>query len=327
MDSCCVASEAMVQIVPSLIHILVTSHPDDESMFFLPWIYYTTHQQKYDPSISSVVWLLCLTTGNFDGLGKIRSQELHDVNEDVLHSHGFQKIIIIDEPDIMPDHPKQRWNISLTAELIHTKLCLILNEEYGSESKRPSTLSFVTFDHRGVSGHVNHFDTYRAVQHLYHQQLLLLQSSSSTTISNQQLLLANETVEVWVLQTMQNPISKYIPIIEWIRLVLHAILRWYPKSEMRTIHKHCQPESLLYNLLQPSLNWSAMSTHQSQFVWYRRLFVIFSIYTYKNTFHKLIPNKTTYIANEETISNPSIAGRSHIPQQGQQEDYDTKKEL
>ena len=286
----CVETEGMVLIVPSLIHVLVIAHPDDESMFFLPWIYYTTQQQQHDPSItSSAVWLLCLTTGDYDGLGKIRSQELHDFNKNVLHRNGFQKVIILDEPDIIPDHPKQRWNISRTTEQIHSALRNALDVEYGGDSKHPATMSFVTFDQRGVSGHVNHVDTYDAVRHLYQQQLQILQSLlTSSTVAMPRGLLASETVEVWVLQSIQNPITKYIPIAEWIRLMLHSVLRWYPNSDTYTIQKNCQMEST-YRLLQPSLNWYAMSTHRSQFVWYRRLFVIFSIYTYKNTFHKLIP--------------------------------------
>ena len=30
----------------------------------------------------------------------------------------------------------------------------------------------------------------------------------------------------------------------------------------------------------PWINWYAMKIHYSQFVWYRRLFVVFSCYTY-----------------------------------------------
>jgi N-acetylglucosaminylphosphatidylinositol deacetylase len=42
-----------------------------------------------------------------------------------------------------------------------------------------------------------------------------------------------------------------------------------------------------YRMLQPSLNWKAMAAHHSQFVWYRRLFVVFSIYTYVNRLRRM----------------------------------------
>jgi len=33
----------------------------------------------------------------------------------------------------------------------------------------------------------------------------------------------------------------------------------------------------------PRMNYQAMQAHASQFVWYRRLFVVFSRYTFMNT--------------------------------------------
>lgn len=39
--------------------------------------------------------------------------------------------------------------------------------------------------------------------------------------------------------------------------------------------------------LSPLNAWQAMAIHHSQFVWYRKLFVIFSRYAYMNTLFKL----------------------------------------
>ncbi|EGZ14271.1 hypothetical protein PHYSODRAFT_510798, partial [Phytophthora sojae] len=38
----------------------------------------------------------------------------------------------------------------------------------------------------------------------------------------------------------------------------------------------------------PRWNYNAMALHRSQFVWYRRLFVAFSRYTFINTFRSLL---------------------------------------
>ncbi len=323
----------MVTIVPSIIHVLVTAHPDDESMFFLPWIYYTTRQRTFDPSVSSAVWLLCLTTGNYDGLGKIRSQELHDLNKNVLQDNGFQKVIILDEPDIMPDHPNQRWNTLMVAQQIHATLRSTLDEEYGPNQNRPITMNFVTFDQNGVSGHVNHIDTYYAVQHLFSHQLQQLHHSSSSTISNQSssILLANKVLDVYVLATIKNPITKYLPIVEWIRLLLHCVFGWFPDSDMSDMpsNQHQHSTQSTYRLLQPSLNWFAMSTHQSQFVWYRRLFVVFSIYTYKNTFRKITSTTQTNDGNDVHSNDHKGSLRSTIPLSSSEPTppEETKKEL
>lgn len=49
--------------------LLITAHPDDECMFFAPSI---NHFIKSGMSVD----LLCLSTGNFDGIGEVRTEEL-----------------------------------------------------------------------------------------------------------------------------------------------------------------------------------------------------------------------------------------------------------
>ena len=49
--------------------LLVTSHPDDESMFFGPTI-------QAAKRMGAQVHILCLSTGDADGLGEVRAKEL-----------------------------------------------------------------------------------------------------------------------------------------------------------------------------------------------------------------------------------------------------------
>lgn len=49
--------------------MLVTAHPDDEAMFFLPTITYL-NDSNYD------IHLICLSNGNANKIGKIREAEL-----------------------------------------------------------------------------------------------------------------------------------------------------------------------------------------------------------------------------------------------------------
>lgn len=49
--------------------LVLTAHPDDEAMFFAPAILALTQA-----GVS--VWAMCLSTGNADGLGATRTQEL-----------------------------------------------------------------------------------------------------------------------------------------------------------------------------------------------------------------------------------------------------------
>lgn len=59
--------------------LLLTAHPDDESMFFAPTLLGLRHFDAVEASEATKtpdVYSLCLSTGNADGLGGIRTKEL-----------------------------------------------------------------------------------------------------------------------------------------------------------------------------------------------------------------------------------------------------------
>ena len=59
--------------------LLVTAHPDDECMFFTPAILGLQ-------AAGVAVHVLCLSTGNFDGLGATRALELRASERATLHA-------------------------------------------------------------------------------------------------------------------------------------------------------------------------------------------------------------------------------------------------
>lgn len=61
----------------------------------------------------NTLFLLCLSTGNADGLGKIRQKEL-DASCKYL---GFQEWDCIDDPEL-PDGMKEQWSADKIAEHI-----------------------------------------------------------------------------------------------------------------------------------------------------------------------------------------------------------------
>lgn len=227
-------------------NILVIAHPDDESMFFLPTMLQLEN-----------LLVLCLTAGDYDGLGSVRRREM----EKIAGIFSFQ-LHLVDDPKI-PDHPKERWPVPYAANSIRAVL----------QHHRHSLQRVITFDHYGVSGHVNHQDTHRAV-HAACRPLGL---------------------PVWQLQSVHNPIHKYVPLycwIQWILVALWSIMRKHDDIGTRQLRMYRDPgvdEILQFYSFCPELNWMAMRTHHSQFVWYRRLFVVFSVYTYHNILRRVDP--------------------------------------
>ena len=72
--------------------VLLIAHPDDESMFFAPALLRLT-----EPSMGNHVKILCLSTGNADGLGDIRRKELESAAL-TLGIRTAEDVFIMDDP-------------------------------------------------------------------------------------------------------------------------------------------------------------------------------------------------------------------------------------
>lgn len=227
------------------LHVVVIAHPDDESMFFVPTIQHLLQNNE-------TVWIVCLTTGDYDGLGQVRCRELQHVGTFILR---VQKVIQLDE---MKDHPTNEWIIGEATDSLYRALSQQIR------NCPEKMLHLITFDDLGVSGHINHRDTSRAVQQLAQ---IIIPSVGSTKVS--------------LLQTETNILIKYLPVMSWFLLLL-SWLKLVPKSTAKL-----EPKTWSCRWMGPTLNWHAMAGHYSQFVWYRRLFVIFSSYTYYNRFKEV----------------------------------------
>lgn len=124
------------RISPSGNHILrrpllLIAHPDDESMFFSPFLY------------SNNPFILCLSNGNFNLEGVRRERELKDL---CTKRNWRSKIMEYSDND--------DWvTMDIVADLLDS--CL-------SGGFR----TVVTFDRNGVSGHKNHISCYRAAAKL-----------------------------------------------------------------------------------------------------------------------------------------------------------------
>lgn len=123
--------------------LLVIAHPDDESLFFSPAMLRLS-QDRVPTSV------LCLSNGNADGLGAIRTEELYEACSlfSIPHSH----ITIIDDP-LLQDGMDRKWDVERASRHIRDSV------------DQWNATAVLTFDNQGVSGHPNHISTFRAVIH------------------------------------------------------------------------------------------------------------------------------------------------------------------
>jgi N-acetylglucosaminylphosphatidylinositol deacetylase len=204
---------------------VVFAHPDDEVMFFLPLILLAKE-------LGVRVRLLCMSTGNYDGLGSIRTSEF----KAVAKALGVTSADILDNQDL-PDGP-----IKWVPAAVSTALSAYL-------STHPSVTSIFTFDSYGISGHPNHISV--------HEGMVEYSKTSSA-------------VAVYTLTSLPMW-RKYIPILDFL------ITAFTPSTRLVAV-----------NTQQPFLSLELMKLYESQNVWFRKLYCIFSRYSYINQFEKLV---------------------------------------
>ncbi|PRW58201.1 N-acetylglucosaminyl-phosphatidylinositol de-N-acetylase isoform C [Chlorella sorokiniana] len=217
--------------------LLVTAHPDDEAMFWAPTILALVEQGLR-------VALLCLSTGNADGLGQLRSRELYRACS--LLGMRRQDVTIVDDPQLQ-DGMQQRWPADVVAEHVAAAV----------QRLQPSRV--YTFDAGGVSGHPNHLAVCAGVLRWW-----AAAPSSSSSASLPQL---------WQLETV-GLLRKYAALLD-------APLAWATTALQR--QRRGRGQAAWHLCRQPRRAQQALLAHSSQMVWYRRLWLLLSRYMYVNT--------------------------------------------
>ncbi|CAM6085057.1 unnamed protein product [Calypogeia fissa] len=223
--------------------LLLVAHPDDECMFFGP----TLLSLRMQPTIFDLR-VLCISSGNADGLGERRKLEM-------ISSCAVLKVLpehveVLDHPALQDGH-RQEWNQQLLVEIIHQKV------------KSQEIDIVITFDGYGVSGHPNHSALSRALR------AYILRASK-----HPQSYADLPPVEGWELVSL-NIARKYSGVLE----ICFSTLGWLMSGNKSKIHCFLTPN--------PLTSVAAMKQHESQWVWFRRLFVVFAAYTYINVLKKI----------------------------------------
>ncbi|XP_037950036.1 N-acetylglucosaminyl-phosphatidylinositol de-N-acetylase [Teleopsis dalmanni] len=130
--------------------LFVTSHPDDECMFFGPLIYTLTQRDVQ-------VHILCLSNGNYENKSHLRRQELW--SSCAYLGIPSSNIMLLNATHL-PDDPYVEWQTESVAKYI-----LNMVESLDIDA-------VITYDRDGVSQHPNHSAVYYATASLCLAHLL-----------------------------------------------------------------------------------------------------------------------------------------------------------
>jgi LmbE family N-acetylglucosaminyl deacetylase len=123
--------------------LLVIAHPDDEAMFFVPTLLWLKGKHA--------VRVLCLSSGNADGLGATRALEL--LASCKLLGLDESQVTLVDDAALQ-DGLDVAWDPAAVAEIV------------GGHVEEHRIDRVITFDEGGVSGHTNHVATYEGVRRM-----------------------------------------------------------------------------------------------------------------------------------------------------------------
>ncbi|KAI9597539.1 hypothetical protein BDF19DRAFT_463926 [Syncephalis fuscata] len=223
--------------------LFVTAHPDDECMFFSPTILALNRQPDVE------IHLLCVTKGDHEGLGDQRMRELEKscavLGIDIAH------VVVLDHPDFQ-DSPNARWNTALLGRIIEEHIT------------RHQISRLITFDWRGISGHLNHVALERSVRHM------LVTSHRLSSVN----------MPTYTLVTIPL-LRKYAAMLD---IMFSVPIRYVIGASLER-----EDDKLLFvaSIDDYRRGVQAMREHSSQFVWFRQLYVIFSRYMYINVLHRV----------------------------------------
>ncbi|KAK3231982.1 hypothetical protein Dsin_003863 [Dipteronia sinensis] len=186
--------------------LLVIAHPDDESMFFSPTINYLI-------SRGHNVHILCMSTGNADGIGNIRKDELYHAC--AVLKIPLKQVKVLDHVDFQDGFGKL-WNRNLMAKIVEEEVIA------------HAINLILTFDNYGVSGHCNHRDVHHGICNFL----------SKTS---------GRDIETWELIST-NILRKYIgPLDIWLSIFsathhsgsqMNCLLNEHPRKSFQAMSQH-----------------------------------------------------------------------------------------
>ncbi|KAF3765220.1 LmbE-like protein, partial [Cryphonectria parasitica EP155] len=242
---------------------LLIAHPDDEAMFFAPTVLALTR-----PELGNHVKILCLSSGDAEGLGDTRKKELVKSGL-VLGLRKPEDVYVVDNPADFPDSMTTTWPTESISSL--------LRDAFAPSQKKPdqqptATIDvLITFDGRGVSSHPNHIS-------LYHGARAFVSSLTAHKPG------WSSPIDLYTLTTV-GVVRKYAGILDTLATLVPTALAAWRGASSATAKDH--PAALVFMHGLGNGGWltarEAMTrAHLSQMVWFRYGWITLSRYMFMN---------------------------------------------
>jgi len=133
--------------------LFLIAHPDDEAMFFAPTLQWLTR-----PELGNQVFILCFSSGDADGLGHIRKEELKK-SALLLGLKSAEHVVVI-EDEKFPDSMTVDWDPKFISNILTRLFAPKLASMPSTSAPQTVIDAIVTFDNQGVSSHPNHISLF-----------------------------------------------------------------------------------------------------------------------------------------------------------------------
>jgi N-acetylglucosaminylphosphatidylinositol deacetylase len=240
---------------------LLIAHPDDEAMFFSP-----TLLSLAKPESQNRIFILCLSSGDADGLGHIRRTELKK-SALLLGVKSAEQVVILDD-ERFPDSMTKNWEAKEIAKVLQHYFAPKMKTMPTDAAPLSNIDVLITFDERGVSGHPNHISLFHGASTFVRN---LMQRHSGW----------ENPVKLYTLTTT-NVVRKYGSIIDAMITVLISLFQKKKSGDF--------PAPLLTVSGVGGLRTAQMAmtnAHQSQMRWFRWGWIGISRYMVVNDLAKV----------------------------------------
>ncbi|KAF1345833.1 putative deacetylase LmbE-like domain-containing protein [Delphinella strobiligena] len=183
---------------------LLIAHPDDEAMFFAPTVLSLTR-----PEYGNHVKILCLSSGNADGLGEVRRKELVKSGA-LLGLRSPQDVLVLDDSQFQ-DSMTATWDAKAISALLTSTFAPKMAKISVKSAPETNIDVLITFDKGGVSSHPNHIS-------LYHGAVTFVKSIMQKHTG------WDPAIKLYTL-TSVNIFRKYISVLDAPVLILQTLFR------------------------------------------------------------------------------------------------------